>query len=225
MIGATYRLQFRNGVDFRRAAELAPTLARRGITHLYASPVFAATSGSTHGYDVTDHNAFDPTLGGEEGFRHMCAALHAAGLKLILDIVPNHMAASPENGWWHDVLRHGRSSSFAGHFDIDWTAPKLVLPILGKPFGDALSAGEITRGEAPDGTPRLIVPGHVLPLAPGTETISDIAALHEAQHYRVAHWRLGRDGLTYRRFFEITGLVGVCVEKTAVFDDVHRLLE
>ncbi|MEM8552973.1 MAG: alpha-amylase family glycosyl hydrolase, partial [Pseudomonadota bacterium] len=146
MIGATYRLQFRSGIDFAAAAALAPHLAALGITHLYASPIFAAEPGSTHGYDVTDHNAFDPTLGTADDFAAMVAALKANGLSLMLDIVPNHMAASPNNSWWRDVLRHGRASRYARHFDIDWSAEKLVLPVLGKPYGDALAAGEITRG-------------------------------------------------------------------------------
>ena len=223
MIGATFRLQFREGTGFAEAAELVPELAAMGITHFYASPIFAATEGSTHGYDVTDHNAFDPVLGGEAGFLRLSDTLRAHGLKLMLDIVPNHMAASPQNPWWRDVLQHGPQSRFASHFDIDWTAPRLILPILGKPYGEAIRDGDIARGEHPEWGPVLTVHGMAFPLRPGTEEIADVHACHEAQHYRLAHWRLGRDGLTYRRFFEITGLVGVRVEDPAVFDDVHAL--
>ncbi|MBJ3774972.1 malto-oligosyltrehalose synthase [Acuticoccus mangrovi] len=223
-IGATYRLQFRNGVGFAEAAAIVPHLAAAGITHLYASPIFAATTGSTHGYDVVDHNALDPCLGGEAGFDRLADALAAAGMGLILDIVPNHMAASTENPWWRDVLTYGEASAYARHFDIDWSAGKLILPILGEPYDVALAQGDIVRSERADWGPVLRVPGMDLPLAPGTETIADLHECHEAQHYRLAHWRLGRDGLTYRRFFEITGLVGVRVEDEAVFDDVHRLL-
>ncbi|WP_226573057.1 malto-oligosyltrehalose synthase [Acuticoccus sediminis] len=223
MIGATYRVQFRNGFGFEDAAAIVPHLARAGITHLYASPIFAATAGSTHGYDVTDHNELDPELGGEEGFAVLVEALEAAGVGLILDIVPNHMAASMENPWWCDVAMHGERSDYAGHFDIDWNAGKLILPILGKPYGEALADGDIERVES-EGSVVLSVPGTDLPLAPGTEHIKDVHALHEAQNYRLAYWRLGRDGLTYRRFFEVTGLVGVRVEDPAVFDDVHRTI-
>ena len=224
MIGATYRLQFREGTSFADAARLAPHLANVGITHLYASPIFTAVEGSTHGYDVTDHTALDPSLGGEAGFEAMAQALAAHGLKLLIDIVPNHMAASPQNRWWRDVLKHGEASPFARHFDIDWSAGKLVLPILGRPYGQALEAGEITKAHHPEWGPVVRVPGHDLPLAPGTEAIGDVHACHEAQHYRLAHWHLGRDGLNYRRFFEITGLAGVRVEDPAVFDDVHALI-
>src|SRR3546814_20834725 len=95
-------------MDLDRAAELAPYLAELGVSHVYASPVFRARSGSTHGYDVADHAAIDPCLGGEDGWRRLTAALRRHGLGLILDIVPNHMAASTENPWWDDVLPWGR---------------------------------------------------------------------------------------------------------------------
>ncbi len=262
---ATYRLQFREGMDFRKAAELAPYLASLGVSHLYASPLFQAIPGSTHGYDVTDHGRFDESLGGHEGFLALSAALKAQGLGLILDIVPNHMAASPANPWWRDLLRHGRDSDFADHFDIDWSAPRLLLPFLGEPYGSALDGGVFSLGLGPDGpvwryydqelplTPKswpLLVEGAGLDLPDGPiESVlplwlSDgrnaerleawlaglsaeparLHALHEAQAWRLAYWRPARDMLTYRRFFEITELVGVRVEEGRVFDDVHRFL-
>ncbi|WMS40802.1 malto-oligosyltrehalose synthase [Acuticoccus sp. MNP-M23] len=223
MIGATYRIQFREGIGFDDAARLAPQLARAGISHLYASPIFEAASGSTHGYDVADHNVLDPVLGGAEAFDRMSAAMAAEGIKILLDIVPNHMAASSDNGWWRDVLTNGAASAHANHFDIDWTAPKLILPLLGKPYGTALADGDIVFAEHPQWGRVLRIPGSDLPLAPGTEAIDDVHTCHEAQNYRLAHWRIGRDGLSYRRFFEITGLVGVRVEDPAVFADVHAL--
>jgi len=224
MIGATYRIQFREGIGFDDAARLAPHLAKAGISHLYASPIFEAASGSTHGYDVADHNVLDPVLGGADAFERLSSAMRAAGIKVLLDIVPNHMAASPDNGWWRDVLTHGAASKYANHFDIDWTAPKLILPLLGKPYGTALADGDITFADHPRWGRVLRIPGQDLPLAPGTETIEDVHTCHEAQNYRLAHWRIGRDGLSYRRFFEITGLVGVRVEDPWVFEDVHALV-
>jgi hypothetical protein len=74
---------------------------------LYASPITTARPGSMHGYDVIDPTRVNPELGGEEALRKLVAALRAAGLGLIVDIVPNHMAAGAENAWWFDVLRHG----------------------------------------------------------------------------------------------------------------------
>ncbi|HET7408999.1 MAG TPA: malto-oligosyltrehalose synthase, partial [Paracoccaceae bacterium] len=242
---ATYRLQFRGGMDFARAASIVPYLRDLGISHLYASPLFQATEGSTHGYDVTDHGRFDEALGGLDGFLALSDALRAGGLGLILDIVPNHMAASVQNPWWRDVLRNGDSSRYAGHFDIDWSAPNLILPILGRTYGGVLDAGDLKLGREPDGY-ALRYFEHAFPLSPATTAIiaeaagtdaPDDAALerlsqdrdlihrvHEAQNYRLAYWRLARDGLTNRRFFEIADLVGVRVEEPRIFDDVHAFL-
>ena len=93
---ATYRLQLRGGMTFARAATLAPQLANLGISHLYLSPIFEAVSGSTHGYDVVDATVIDGVLGGEAGFSTLADACRSHGIGLILDFVPNHMAASPQ---------------------------------------------------------------------------------------------------------------------------------
>lgn len=139
---ATYRLQFRNGMTFDRAAALVPYLKNLGISHLYASPIFTATKASTHGYDVTDANEIEPSIGGREGFERLVAELKAQGLGLIIDIVPNHMASSLENAWWRDVLEYGKESRYARHFDIDWSR-RLTLPFLGDTFDVVLENGEI----------------------------------------------------------------------------------
>ncbi len=232
---ATYRIQFRNGMTFDRAAGLAPYLKRLGISHLYASPIFTATSGSTHGYDVTDANEIDPVLGGREGFDRMAAALKAEGLGVILDIVPNHMAASLENPWWRDVVEHGEESRYARHFDIDWSR-RLTLPFLGDTFENVLEAGELSVKPDPGtGRPALAYHETFYPLNPATYAesqatvlqITDKAAisdLHDRQSYRLMSWRDAPRDLSYRRFFEITGLAGVRVEDAKVFDDTHRLI-
>jgi (1->4)-alpha-D-glucan 1-alpha-D-glucosylmutase len=139
---ATWRIQFRNGMTFDRAANLVPYLQRLGISHLYASPIFTAASGSTHGYDVTDVNEIDPEIGGRAGFERLVSALKAAGIGLILDIVPNHMSTSLENPWWRDVIEYGEQSRYAHHFDIDWSR-RLTLPFLGDDFEKVLAQGEI----------------------------------------------------------------------------------
>jgi len=244
---ATYRLQFREGMTFERAAEIVPYLAELGISHLYASPIFTAAPGSTHGYDVANHQELDPTLGGEEGFSLLAEALKGHGIGLLLDIVPNHMAVSTANPWWRDVLKHGRQSAYASHFDIDWNAPKLLLPVLGEPYGEALADGKLQlRMDEETGEPVFGYYDLSLPLSPDSlsllpdsdpddpaafglmlERTSDdkdfLHQLHEAQCWRLAYWRLAREALTYRRFFEIADLIGVRVEDPAVFADVHKL--
>src|SRR5262245_31604774 len=101
---ATYRVQFNKEFQFRDAVQLVPQLHRLGISHLYASPIFAAREGSTHGYDIVDPNRLSPVLGTQEEFAELIKSVQTRGMGLILDIVPNHMAASAENAWWMDVL-------------------------------------------------------------------------------------------------------------------------
>ncbi len=274
---ATYRIQFRDGMTFDKAASIVPYLKQLGISHLYASPIFTAATGSTHGYDVTDHNEIDPAIGGVAGFDRLHGALQAEGMGLILDIVPNHMAASLENRWWRSVVENGKSSPYAAHFDIDWSE-RLTLPILGRSFEEVLADSELKlEVDAKNGCLALAYFDNVMPLQPTTyrmiaERLPDedvvaladladdavpagrtfhdamravlggengvhlaarlydlskdltfIAALHDAQPWRLVFWKNARRHLSYRRFFEVTGLVGVRVEDDAVFDDVHQL--
>ncbi len=105
---ATYRVQLTSAFDFDEAAKIVPYLKQLGITHLYASPFLKARSGSTHGYDIIDHNALNPELGGEGAFNRLSTALKANDLGLILDFVPNHMGVHfADNAWWLDVLEWG----------------------------------------------------------------------------------------------------------------------
>ena len=145
---ATYRLQFSKDFGFEDAARLAPYLAALGVSHLYASPYLKARPGSTHGYDIVDHNALNPELGTEDDFRAMVEALKANGLGQILDFVPNHMGVGgADNAWWLDVLEWGPDSACAGYFDIDWEPDarylqgKLLVPFLGEQYGVVLEAG------------------------------------------------------------------------------------
>ncbi len=140
------RLQLHRDFTFADATNPVPYMTSLGVSHLYASPILAARPGSMHGYDVTDPTRVNEELGGEAGLRKLVAALRAAGLGLIVDIVPNHMAAGGvENPWWPmccgtDVLRR-----FATYFDIEWCEVRKVLaPFLGQPYGEALRDGAIT---------------------------------------------------------------------------------
>ncbi|MEG8054584.1 alpha-amylase family glycosyl hydrolase [Sphingomonas aerolata] len=111
---ATYRMQFHKDFTFADAEAQVPYLAALGISHLYASPIATARSGSTHGYDVVDPTRINPELGGEARFRRLVDRLKAHGMGMIVDIVPNHMGvAGGENGWWNDVLANGASSHYA----------------------------------------------------------------------------------------------------------------
>jgi (1->4)-alpha-D-glucan 1-alpha-D-glucosylmutase len=146
---ATYRLQLHAGFTLDDAAAIVPYLARLGVSHLYSSPILQAAPGSTHGYDVVDHERVSRELGGEAAFERLVAALHEHDMGLVLDIVPNHMAISEENRWWWDVLQNGRASRYAGFFDVDWDPPEsrlrnvILLPVLPDHYGRVLESGEI----------------------------------------------------------------------------------
>lgn len=294
---ATLRLQFHRDFRFDDALAQLDYAAALGVSHLYASPIWTARAGSTHGYDVTDPTRVNPELGGEDGLRRLVHALHARNMGLIVDIVPNHMALGEDNPWWRDVLLWGRHSAYAEWFDIDWQSSdpalygKVLLPVLGQSYGSALRAGDI--GLALDGAHLFIVcPGMRLPLAPALyaevlsaasssrlcgavaafgrvrdadrqthrqalaaqawraletaladpathadavaaltryapDSASGRLALHtllECQHLRLCDWRNAGDEINWRRFFEISDLIGMRVEREDVFDAMHALL-
>jgi (1->4)-alpha-D-glucan 1-alpha-D-glucosylmutase len=295
---ATYRLQFNAGFTFDDARRIAPYLADLGVTDIYASPILKARKGSTHGYDVVDASALNPELGTEEEFERLDGELKRNRLGLLLDIVPNHMAASAENAWWMSVLENGQHSRFLHYFDIDWspvtaqgrTVTKVLLPILGRPYGEVLEAQQIRLSWSHEGF-HFDYFEHRLPLAPESyrlilrecldalptegvglelrelaegdatvpnsrflkETIAriydqdesfrhaldtaiarfngtpgDAASFNlldkllDAQWYRLAYWRIASEKINYRRFFDVTDLVGVRVENPEVFEARNR---
>ncbi|HEY8711776.1 MAG TPA: malto-oligosyltrehalose synthase [Thermoanaerobaculia bacterium] len=295
---ATYRIQFNAGFTFEDARRIADYLHDLGITDLYASPILKARKGSGHGYDVVDSTALNPELGTEEEFTRLHETLEQLGLGFLLDIVPNHMAASQENSWWMSVLENGVHSRFLHYFDIDWssvtargqTEQKVLLPILGKPYGEAIESGEIKLAFGEDGF-HFTYYDKRLPLAPksynqilrecvqslptegvavelrdlvaGEDTVTNsrflketLARIYEeslefrkaldavivringeagnadsfnaldtlldAQYYRLAYWRIASEKINYRRFFDVTDLVGVRIENPEVFEARNR---
>ncbi len=239
---ATARLQLHAGFDFDAAAAQADYFATLGVSHLYLSPIAAAMPGSTHGYDGIDPTRINPELGGEDGFLGLARRARECGLGLLLDIVPNHLAAAPENPWWSDVLMHGRRSRHAQWFDIDWEAAgagqRLWLPVLDRPLQEAIKAGVLRVEEFRD-QPCLVHHDLRLPLSPRSYPLQPGARqgwiercnrsaermhmLLHRQHYHLAWWRTGGDQVNYRRFFDITSLAALRVEREDVFDAVHAL--
>ena len=315
---ATYRLQFNKDFTFDQARRLVPYLHRLGISHLYASPIFRAGEGSAHGYDVTDPTVFNPELGTQEDFEALVQELRTHGMGLLVDIVPNHMAASSQNPWWVDLLESGPASPYASFFDVDWkpvggpVEGRVVLPILGKPYPEALESGDLvltldhegfnvryydnrlplevksygvllsylkealSRELAPsdlaleqlqqlsdlaeslppyfETLPQEVSSRHqsaqrvkqeILSLSQTSPAVSEsllrvlswfngkpgepesFEPLHQLlfqQPYRLTFWQIGRETMNYRRFFDITGLVGVRVEDPEVFKATHALV-
>jgi len=234
---AAYRLQLRRSFTFDDAAELADYLAALGVSHVYASPILQARPDSAHGYDVVDPGRISAELGGDDGFERLRAVLSERGLGLVLDIVPNHMAAAPENPWWWDVLAQGADSPYARCFDVDWTrGGKIVLPILSQPYERTLAEGDL-RVRRDGERFVLATPASSLPLSGRSLELvahgrldalnADTTALGRLigeQHYRLVHWRRAATELNYRRFFDVSDLVGLRVEDDAVFELAHALV-
>lgn len=174
---ATYRFQFNANFRFADAEKLVPYLHALGISHLYASPLLQAKVGSLHGYDVTDECCLSRDLGTDDDFARLTEKLKRHGMGLLLDIVPNHMAASTENSWWQDVLEHGEDSAYASYFDIDWQASgskfplsqggRVVLPILPDYYDHLLADQRVALHFGENGF-RVEAAGNQLPLSPKT---------------------------------------------------------
>ena len=316
---ATYRIQFSLGFRFSDARNLVPYLHDLGITDLYASPRFKARKGSSHGYDVADPERVNSELGTEEEFDELVQRLKHYDMGLVLDIVPNHMAASPENPWWMDVLENGTSSRFASFFDIDWHPAttkaaflqenRILLPVLGDLYGRVLENQELAlkldergffvryydaRLPLDPKSYRLLLQDSLDrmrndPECPA-ESLQKLAAVREAvkqlpdrgaresreiaarrsgkeeikqdlwrlyqddrdvrrsldetllvfngnradkrsfdrldqllseQAYRLAYWKIAAEEINYRRFFDISDLVGLRLEDPEVFEARH----
>jgi (1->4)-alpha-D-glucan 1-alpha-D-glucosylmutase len=295
---ATYRLQFNADFTFRDAKAIVDYLADLGISDIYSSPLLRPRTGSTHGYDIVDARVINPALGSEDDLRELHGAMDARAMGLLLDIVPNHMAASHENEWWMSVLENGPQSRFLHYFDIDWSPVasrgvvenKVMLPILGRPYGETLESQEIQLGFDEDGL-FFTYYDKRLPLAPQSyhhvlrecldalpqegagievreivasdnviansrylketmwrlyesspafkealdnaitqlngepgnqESFNKLDALLDAQYYRLAYWRTASETINYRRFFDVTDLVGLRIENPEVFELRNR---
>jgi len=303
---ATYRLQFNNKFGFKEANALIPYLHALGITDLYASPVFKARPGSQHGYDVTDPRTLNPELGNSEEFFSLIDALSKNEMGLVLDLVPNHMAASSENRYWYDVLQSGQDSQFAYFFDIDWRSGKtgltgkVLVPVLSEPFNEALENQKISLsiGEKglqvnynkisfplnPNSYKSLIEKWNkelhkryngnnpvltefynlleILAQRKGKSNINEVIhslwrlykrysflrtfidqqltiingkkgepdsfckleQILSKQAYRLACWRAAGEKINYRRFFDVSELVCLHMEKKSVFDYTHHFV-
>ncbi|GMA31400.1 malto-oligosyltrehalose synthase [Litorihabitans aurantiacus] len=228
---STYRLQLGPDLSFDGAREQLPYLHDLGVTDLYLSPVLQAAPGSTHGYDVVDHDRVSDVMGGRERLEALCDAAHELGMGVVLDIVPNHMAV-PTPAWHNralwSVLADGADSPYADWFDVEWDAAgSLLMPVLGDRIGSIIARGEITleTTELPGlgSTTVLRYFEHVFPVRPGTEQLP-LTQLLQQQHYRLAYWRVADEELNYRRFFDVGTLVAVRVERPEVFQATHAVV-
>ncbi len=135
---SVYRLQMNKNFSLKKATALLSYLFDLGIESF------------NHDYDITNPCRLNPDLGSLADFEDFCSQMRKYKMKLLLDIVPNHMGIKGnKNLWWIDVLEKGQSSTFANIFDINWTPEKLelqgkiLLPILDKPYEQVLKERQI----------------------------------------------------------------------------------
>lgn len=146
---ATYRIQFHSEFKFQAAQKIISYLVDLGITDIYASPIFKARAGSTHGYDVVDPTQINPELGTPEDFEALVKEIKKYDMGWLQDIVPNHMAYDSQNAWLMDVLENGPDSESFDFFDIEWERAyedmkgRVLAPMLGNFYGNCLENGEI----------------------------------------------------------------------------------
>jgi (1->4)-alpha-D-glucan 1-alpha-D-glucosylmutase len=211
---SSYRLQVHAGFPFSAAHAIVPYLKRLGVGAVYTSPYFAAEPGSTHGYDITNHNEISEEAGGAEAHAAFTDAVREAGLHHIVDFVPNHMGISTAtNPWWRDVLANGPDAPSAHFFDIDWNPfkpelrHKLLLPILGDQYGQVLERGELQL-QVGDDSLTLVYFGHRLP----------INALHMPDLHRLPDLSPAERDDVVARYNGVPG-------QPNSFDALHELLE
>jgi (1->4)-alpha-D-glucan 1-alpha-D-glucosylmutase len=280
---ATYRLQLHRGFTLADAEEVLPYLSSLGISHVYLSPCLQAAPGSQHGYDVIDPRHVSHDLGGDEAWTHFVAVAHAFSLGILLDIVPNHMAATEQNRWWDDVLAHGPYSEHAHYFDIRQSAGSrfcVHICSLARPYGEVLLAGEL-KVESEHGRLRLRHFDNTWPLSPASwggvlnrsaqcfadlqglaqlaapgaaerrayqdavhtavgilkdaapgalaerlnainNDVGSLDAIIQRQYYAVHSWKLAGELVNYRRFFDVSTLIGLSTERPEVFKATHN---
>lgn len=235
---STYRIQFHKDFNLDDFDKIIPYLTSLNIDTIYASPIFDAVEGSTHGYDVVNPLRINPEIGSEDKLLHVSAKLQAAGINWLQDIVPNHMAFHPSNLWLMDVLEKGSESPFASYFDIDLNSGdgKLMVPFLGSGFDESLEEGLVTLVQSSGkyffkaGDMEWPINAEVSKSLKdtGLEKLNqDKAALKQIadqQHYRLCDWQQTNTSINYRRFFTVNGLICLNIQQREVFDVYHKYI-
>lgn len=220
---ATYRIQLNRDFTFDDTASIADYLHKMNISHLYLSPVFSSVPGSNHGYDGTDFSSISSERGGRKGFQHLAGKIsqYDRPMKIVLDIVPNHMATDQSNPYWTDILKNGPTSLYWNLYDLRTHDNKIELPILASSLEDSIK--DISLNE--NGT-HLKYFDYLFPLneASIAQAQGDIPKLLSLQHYNLVGWTDVFHSISYRRFFDVTSLIGVRVEDSDIYDLTHKPL-
>ncbi|GAA4087243.1 malto-oligosyltrehalose synthase [Mucilaginibacter panaciglaebae] len=237
---STYRIQFHKDFTFKHLKEIIPYLHGLGIKTLYASPIFEATPGSMHGYDVVNPLNINPEVGTLDELRDISRSLKKLDINWLQDIVPNHMAYHPNNPWLMDVLEKGRNSTYASFFDIEWESEiydgRIMVPFLGLPFDEAIDQKQIQL-EKKDSKLWFIyfdqrypvkveslekfTSAYIKKVNNDTRLLKDIAI---SQAYQLCHWQETDRQINFRRFFTVNGLICLNMQDEEVFKQYHQLI-
>jgi len=235
---STYRIQFHKDFNLKSLDSIIPYLTELGIGMLYASPIFEAVPGSTHGYDVINPLKINPEMGTEAELLTVAKKLKDAGIGWLQDIVPNHMAFHQDNSWLMDVLKKGGSSKFAGFFDIDLEKDdkRLMVPFLGEDLTEAivqqklqikkikgeyfLSYGDANWPVNADSTKML----SSLDFKKVNDNTAVLTQIVNNQHYRLCNWQETDYKINYRRFFTVNSLICLNIQLKETFDLYHQYI-
>ncbi|WP_316795705.1 malto-oligosyltrehalose synthase [Pedobacter agri] len=233
---STYRIQFHKDFNLKSLNKIIPYLKKLGIDTIYASPIFEALDGSTHGYDVVNPLRINPEIGTEAELIKISEKLKNAGISWLQDIVPNHMAFSPKNKWLMDVLKKGAKSKYATFFDIDISNnKKLMVPFLGNDLGDAIENSELKLIKN-DGKYFLNIGDSNWPLNESSQRkISNknksainnkqfVEEIANSQYYRLCNWQETNQTINYRRFFTVNALICLNIQHQYNFDTYHEYI-
>lgn len=238
---STYRIQFHKEFTFKHLQHIIPYLHGLGIKTLYASPIFEATPGSTHGYDVVNPLNINPEIGTLDELRAISKKLKALNINWLQDIVPNHMAYHPNNAWLMDVLENGRESTYARFFDIEWDSAvyngRIMVPFLGLPLEEAIAQKQIQLSSEKNklwlvyadqhypvktDTGQNLTPAYLKKVNNDPQLLQQIA---DKQAYRLCYWQETDRQINYRRFFTVNGLICLNIQFEEVFTTYHQLIK
>lgn len=222
----------------KEAISLIPYFHELGIEGVCCSPIFESAAS---GYHITNPNRLNPALGTPREFEEFTTLLQKYKMKHILDVVPNHMGIKEiSNLWWLDVLEKGPSSKFSKVFDINWQPDnpelqgKVLLPILGTPYEQALRSGDLKVVRSNGFWVRYH--DDLLPLSPSScvsllkthslaalnKDPTSLHALLQQQYYRLSFYKDAGEQINYRRFFNIQELIAIHIERKDVLELHHR---
>lgn len=216
----SYRIQLTESFDFFAIAKALPFLKKMGVDLVYTSPFFQTPIDSNNPYEVISCEIVDQRYGGMKGFLSFIKSLKRNKMSYMIDIVANHMASSPENLWFNDILKNGSQSKYIDFFDFHFSDKnrRIILPYLSKSLRESINEGVVFFDED---TSTLVVNSKRLPVKKGSID-SNLKKLISNQHYELIDYHKANTKVNFRRFFDIHELIGLNMHLPKVFGAYHK---